>query len=72
MAHVLRRNLYLCSLPTFPPIKKYKSVPDKYYVPYPDTIYSEAAYYLIETAKNVCDKRMAYMLESYLQKPGHI
>ena len=56
-------------LADFPPIKKYKSVPDKYYVPYPDTIYLEAAYYLIETAKNVGDKSMAYMLESYLKKP---
>ena len=64
-----KKELIFMQLADFPPIKKYKSVPDKYYVPYPDTIYSEAAYYLIETAKNVGDKSMAYMLESYLKKP---
>lgn len=64
-----KKELIFMQLADFPPIKKYKSVPDKYYVPYPDTIYSEAAYYLIETAEYVGDKRMAYMLESYLKKP---
>lgn len=64
-----KKELVFMQLADFPPIKKYKSVPDKYYVPYPDNIYSEAAYYLIETAKNVGDKSMAYMLESYLKKP---
>lgn len=64
-----KKELIFMQLADFPPIKKYKSVPDKYYVPYPDTIYSEAVYYLIETAKNVGDKSMAYMLESYLKKP---
>lgn len=56
-------------LADFPPIKKYKSVPDAYYVPYPDAIYSEAVDYLIETAESVGDKRMAGMLQSYMKKP---
>lgn len=56
-------------LADFPPIKKYKSVPDKYYVPYPDAIYPEAVEYLIETAESVGDKHMSRLLYSYLKKP---
>lgn len=59
-------------LADFPPIKKYKSVPEAYYVPYPDAVYSEAVNYLIDIAVSVGDKRMAGMLKCYLNKPDII
>ena len=59
-------------LADFPPIKKYKSVPEAYYVPYPDAVYSEAVNYLIDMAVSVGDKRMAGMLKCYLNKPDII
>ena len=37
-----KKEIIFMQLADFPPIKKYKSVPDAYYVPYPDAIYSEA------------------------------
>ena len=64
-----KKEIIFMQLADFPPIKKYKSVPDAYYVPYPDAIYSEAVDYLIETAESVGDKRMAGMLQSYIKKP---
>ena len=64
-----KKEITFMQLADFPPIKKYKSVPDAYYVPYPDAIYSEAVDYLIETAESVGDKRMAGMLQSYMKKP---
>lgn len=64
-----KKEIIFMQLADFPPIKKYKSVPDAYYVPYPDAIYSEAVDYLIETAESVGDKRMVGMLQSYMKKP---
>ena len=64
-----KKEIIFMQLADFPPIKKYKSVPDAYYVPYPDAIYSEAVDYLVETAESVGDKRMAGMLQSYMKKP---
>ncbi len=65
-----KKELIFMQLADFPPIKKYRSVPQKYYVPYPDAIYPEAVNYLIETAMSVNDKRMAAMLSLYLKKQG--
>lgn len=62
-------ELIFMQLADFPPIKKYKSVPEPYYVPYPDCIYPQAVEYLIETAKCVDDIFMMKMLESYYKKP---
>ena len=45
------------------------SVPEQYYVPYPDSVYPEAVRYLIETAENVGDKKMSAKLEHYQRKP---
>ena len=59
-------------LADFPPIKKYKPVPEAYYVPYPDAVYSDAVNYLIDMAVSVGDKRMAGMLKCYLNKPDII
>lgn len=56
-------------LADFPPIKKFRSVPEQYYVPYPDSVYPEAVRYLIETAENVGDKKMSAKLEHYQRKP---
>ena len=64
-----KKEIIFMQLADFPPIKKYKSVSDAYYVPYPDAIYSEAVDYLVETAESVGDKRMAGMLQSYMKKP---
>ena len=64
-----KKELIFMQLADFPPIKKYKSVPEAYYVPYPDAIYSEAVDYLIGIAHSVGDKCMVYMLKSYLKKP---
>lgn len=67
-----KKEIIFMQLADFPPIKKYKSVPDAYYVPYPDAIYSEAVDYLIETAESVGDKRMAGMLQSYIKNRTHL
>ena len=66
------KELIFMQLADFPPIKKYKSVPEAYYVPYPDAVYSEAVNYLIDIAVSVGDKRMAGMLKCYLNKPDII
>ena len=47
-------------------------MPEAYYVPYPDTVYSDAVNYLIDMAVSVGDKRMAGMLKCYLNKPDII
>lgn len=46
-----------CCKKIFPPIKKYKSVPEAYYVPYPDAVYSDAVNYLIDMDKLIMDVR---------------
>ena len=56
-------------LADFPPIKKFRSVPEQYYVPYPDSVYPEAVRYLIETAESVDDKKMSAKLDRYQRKP---
>lgn len=56
-------------LADFPPIKKFRSVPEQYYVPYPDSVYPEAVRYLIETAESVGDKKMSAKLDRYQRKP---
>ena len=66
------KELIFMQLVDFPPIKKYKSVPEAYYVPYPDAVYSDAVNYLIDMAVSVGDKRMAGMLKCYLNKPDII
>ncbi len=38
-------------LADFPPIKRFQSVPDQYYVSYPDCVYEEAVDYLIDTSR---------------------
>ena len=53
------QELIFMQLADFPPIKKFRSVPEQYYVPYPDSVYPEAVRYLIETAENVGDKKMS-------------
>ena len=63
------QELIFMQLADFPPIKKFRSVPEQYYVPYPDSVYPEAARYLIETAENVGDKKMSAKLEHYQRKP---
>mgnify|MGYP000791056911 CR=1 FL=1 len=52
-------------LADFPPIKQYRSVPERYYVPYPDCVYEEAVDYLIELAEATEDYSMERMLVSY-------
>ena len=63
------QELIFMQLADFPPIKKFKSVPEQYYVPYPDSVYPEAVRYLIETAENVGDKKMSAKFEHYQRKP---
>ena len=63
------QELIFMQLADFPPIKKFRSVPEQYYVPYPDSVYPEAVRYLIETAENVGDKKMSAKLENYQRKP---
>lgn len=63
------RELIFMQLADFPPIKKFRSVPEQYYVPYPDSVYPEAVRYLIETAESVDDKKMSAKLDRYQRKP---
>ena len=63
------KEMIFAKLADFPPIKRYKSVPDMYYVPYPDNVAPEAATYLIGIANDVGDRRMAGMLAKYLNNP---
>lgn len=59
------KELVFMRLADFPPVKKYRSVPKAYYVPYPDSIYPEAVSYLMETARSVGDRNMERMLKIY-------
>ena len=63
------KELVFMRLADFPPVKKYRSVPKAYYVPYPDSIYPEAVSYLMETARSVGDRNMERMLKIYQKKP---
>ena len=63
------QELIFMQLADFPPIKKFRSVPEQYYVPYPDSVYPEAVRYLIETAESVGDKKMCAKLDRYQRKP---
>lgn len=64
-----QKELVLMQLADFPPIKKYRSVPEPYYVPYPDKIYPEAVQYLIGIADRTGDSSMARQLKSYMKNP---
>ena len=64
-----KQELIFAKLADFPPVKKYRSVPEPYYVPYPDCVYSEAVAYLIEIADSTGDSVMSGMLKTYQKKP---
>uniref|UniRef100_UPI003FF06959 DUF3878 family protein n=1 Tax=Lachnospira sp. TaxID=2049031 RepID=UPI003FF06959 len=66
------KELVFMRLADFPPVKKYRSVPKAYYVPYPDSIYPEAVSYLMETARSVGDRNMERMLKIYQKKPDSL
>ena len=66
------KELIFAKLADFPPIKKYRSVPEPYYVPYPDSISEDAVMYLVDVADRVGDRRMSRMLKSYLRKPSSL
>lgn len=66
------KEMLLMKLADFPPIKQYRSVPERYYVPYPDCVYEEAVDYLIELAEATEDYSMERMLVSYKRKPTSI
>lgn len=63
-----KKEMQLMKLADFPPIKKYRSVPDRYYVPYPDCVYQETIDYLISIALQVNDSSMARMIRNYGKK----
>lgn len=63
------KEMLLMKLADFPPIKRYRSVPEKYYVPYPDCVYEEAVDYLIKLAEKTGDCLMERILVSYKKKP---
>lgn len=65
-------ELVLMKLADFPPIKRFRSVPDKYYVPYPDCVYEEAVDYLIDIAESVGDKSMRRKLTAYKKRPSRL
>ncbi|HBH93667.1 MAG TPA: hypothetical protein DDX70_10765 [Bacteroides sp.] len=64
-----KQELIFAKLADFPPVKKYRSVPEPYYVPYPDCVYSEAVAYLIDIADSTGDSVMSGMLKTYQKKP---
>lgn len=66
------KELVFMRLADFPPVKKYRSVPKAYYVPYPDSIYPEAVSYLMEAARSVGDRNMERMLKIYQKKPDSL
>ena len=66
------KELVFMRLADFPPVKKYRSVPKAYYVPYPDSIYPEAVSYLMEAARGVGDRNMERMLKIYQKKPDSL
>lgn len=55
-------------LADFPPIKRFQSVPDQYYVSYPDCVYEEAVDYLIDIAERVEDNSIRRKLKAYKKK----
>lgn len=59
------KEMQLMKLADFPPIKRYKSVPDRYYVPYPDCVYQETIDYLLSIAQQVNDSSMARAIRNY-------
>ena len=63
-----KKEMQLMKLADFPPIKRYRSVPDRYYVPYPDCVYQETIDYLISIALQVNDSSMARMIRNYGKK----
>ena len=62
------KEMQLMKLADFPPIKRYKSVPDRYYVPYPDCVYQETIDYLLSIAQQVNDSSMARAIRNYGKK----
>lgn len=64
------KEMQLMKLADFPPIKRYKSVPDRYYVPYPDCVYQETIDYLLSIAQQVNDNSMARAIRNYGKKPS--
>lgn len=62
------KEMQLMKLADFPPIKRYKSVPDRYYVPYPDCVYQETIDYLLSIAQQVNDSSMARVIRNYGKK----
>ena len=60
----------LMKLADFPPIKRFQSVPDQYYVSYPDCVYEEAVDYLIDIAERVEDNSIRRKLKAYKKKPS--
>ena len=58
----------LMKLADFPPIKRFQSVPDQYYVSYPDCVYEEAVDYLIDIAERVEDNSIRRKLKAYKKK----
>ena len=64
------KEMQLMKLADFPPIKRYKSVPDRYYVPYPDCVYQETIDYLLSIAQQVNDCSMAMIIRKYGKKPS--
>ena len=64
------KEMQLMKLADFPPIKRYKSVPDRYYVPYPDCVYQATIAYLLSIAQQVNDCSMAMIIRKYGKKPS--
>lgn len=64
-----QKELVFVRLADFPPIKKYRSVPEPYYVPYPDNVHPEAVQYLIDTADSIGDRIMTRQLKRYMKNP---
>ena len=55
----------LSLLADYPPIKAYPSVPDKYYVPYPDSVDKDATEYLLHLCIRAADKKLYNVIKAY-------
>lgn len=55
----------LSLLADYPPIKAYPSVPDKYYVPYPDSVDKDATEYLLHLCTRAADKKLYNVIKAY-------
>lgn len=66
------KELLLMKLADFPPIKRFRSVPDQYYVPYPDCVYEEAVDYLVDIADSTGDSSIKRKLAAYKRKPSSL